>query len=380
MSLSTKELDAWLRLAHRVGVGVGRASMRRLLAALGSPEAVAAAPLETLQEVVGAKRAEELLGEPPGHAARVAATLAWLAERPTRRLLTLGDPDYPDLLLQTADPPLLLYLDGRAELLRTDAVAIVGSRRPTPQGLDNARRLARQLGEHGWTVVSGLAAGIDGAAHAGALEASAGTVAVVGTGLDVVYPHAHRALAARIAREGLLVSEFPLGMAPMPDNFPQRNRIIAGLSRGTLVVEAALRSGSLITARQATEAGREVFAVPGSIHSQQARGCHALLRDGAKLVESVDDILDELGGPARGAMACGRLDGGAALSPDLAEPDDDDEDDVLRALGHDPVSLDALIARCGWPAPQLNVRLMELELAGRVARLPGGLFQRQQAA
>jgi DNA processing protein len=378
VSLSTKELDAWLRLAHRVGVGVGRASMRRLLAALGSPEAVAAAPLETLQEVVGAKRAEELLGEPPGHAARVAATLAWLAERPTRRLLTLGDPDYPDLLLQTADPPLLLYLDGRAELLRTDAVAIVGSRRPTPQGLDNARRLARQLGEHGWTVVSGLAAGIDGAAHAGALEASAGTVAVVGTGLDVVYPHAHRALAARIAREGLLVSEFPLGMAPMPDNFPQRNRIIAGLSRGTLVVEAALRSGSLITARQATEAGREVFAVPGSIHSQQARGCHALLRDGAKLVESVDDILEELGGPAGAAVACGRLDGGTPQLADQAEPDDDD--DVLRALGHDPVSLDALIARCGWPAPQLNVRLMELELAGRVARLPGGLFQRQHAA
>jgi DNA processing protein len=378
VSLPPEELDAWLRLAHRVGVGVGRASMRRLLAALGSPQAVASASLETLQEVVG-KRAEELQAEPPGHAARVAATMAWLEERPTRRLLTLADSDYPPLLLHTADPPLLLYLEGRAELLSADAVAIVGSRRPTPQGLDNARRLARQLGEHGWVVVSGLAAGIDGAAHAGALEAAAGTVAVVGTGLDVVYPHAHRALAARIAREGLMVSEFPLGMAPMPDNFPQRNRIIAGLSRGTLVVEAALRSGSLITARQATEAGREVFAVPGSIHSQQARGCHALLRDGANLVESVDDILDELGGQARKAVANRRLDGGNDQSlPSEAEQPDDDE--VLRALGHDPVSLDALIARCGWPAPRLNVRLMELELEGRVARLPGGLFQRQQTA
>ncbi len=352
--------------------------MRRLLAALGSPQAVAAAPLETLREVVGPKRAEELQGEPPGHPARVAATLGWLEERPMRRLLTLADADYPPLLLQTADPPLLLYLEGRAELLNAQAVAIVGSRRPTPQGLENARRLAKQLGEHGWVVVSGLAAGIDGAAHAGALEAAAGTVAVVGTGLDMVYPHAHRSLAARIGREGLLVSEFPLGMAPMPDNFPQRNRIIAGLSRGTLVVEAALRSGSLITARQATEAGREVFAVPGSIHSQQARGCHALLRDGATLVESVEDILGELGGFTRPVVPSGRLDGGESRA--AGEIGTDDGDEVLCALGHDPVSLDALIARCGWPAARLNVRLMELELEGRVARLPGGLFQRQQAA
>ena len=378
MSLSTDELDAWLRLAHRVGVGVGRASMRRLLAALGSPQAVAAAPLETLRELVGSRRADELQTEPPGHAARVAATCAWLEARPARRLLTLADADYPPLLLHTADPPLVLYLEGRSELLRADSVAIVGSRRPTPQGLENARRLARELGEHGWCVVSGLAAGIDGAAHAGALEAGAGTVAVVGTGLDVVYPHAHRALAARVAQQGLMVSEFPLGMAPMPDNFPQRNRIIAGLSRGTLVVEAALRSGSLITARQATEAGREVFAVPGSIQSPQARGCHALLREGAKLVESVDDILDELAGPARVGVPSSRLD--ASERPAAGQPAAGDEDEVLRALGHDPVSVDALIARCGWPVERLNVRLMELELEGFVARLPGGLFQRQQAA
>ena len=376
MSLSSEELDAWLRLAHRFGVGVGRASMRRLLAALGSPQAVAAASLETLRELVGPKRADELQAEPPGHAARVAATRAWLEGRPTRRLLTLADAEYPPLLMHTADPPLVLYLEGRSELLGADSVAIVGSRRPTPQGLENARRLARELGEHGWCIVSGLAAGIDGAAHAGALEAGAGTVAVVGTGLDVVYPHAHRALAARVAQQGLMVSEFPLGMAPMPDNFPQRNRIIAGLSRGTLVVEAALRSGSLITARQATEAGREVFAVPGSIHSPQARGCHALLREGAKLVESVDDILDEIAGPARVGVPSGRLDG--AELPSSGQPESEDE--VLRALGHDPVSLDALIARCGWPAARLNVRLMELELEGFVARLPGGLFQRQQAA
>lgn len=375
MSLSTEELDAWLRLVHRVGVGIGRATMRRLLSALGSPQAVAKAPRETLEGLVGAKKAEELLADPPGHSARVAATLAWLDDHPGRRLLTLADPDYPPLLLHTADPPLLLYLEGRTELLSSEAIAIVGSRRPTPQGLENARRMARQLGERGWTVVSGLAAGIDGAAHAGALEAAAGTVAVVGTGLDVVYPHAHRALAARIAREGLMVSEFPLGTSPLPDNFPQRNRIIAGLARGTLVVEAALRSGSLITARQAADSGREVFAVPGSIQSQQARGCHALLREGAKLVESVDDILDELGGGPHALPSCRGAEPGGTAADDAGEPDDE----VLRALGHDPVSLDALIARCGWPASALNVRLMELELEGHVARLPGGLFQRQQA-
>ena len=375
MSLSPEELDAWLRLAHRCGVGVGRATVRRLLAALGSPQAVVAASRESLQELIGPRRAEELQAEPPGHAARVEATRRWLAERPGRRVMTLADADYPSLLLHTADPPLLLYLEGRAELLVAQSVAIVGSRRPTPQGLENARRLARQLGEHGWTVVSGLAAGIDGAAHGGALEAGAGTVAVVGTGLDIVYPPAHRSLAARVAQHGLMVSEFPLGMSPLPDNFPQRNRIIAGLARGTLVVEAALRSGSLITARQAVEAGREVFAVPGSIQSQQARGCHALLREGAKLVESVEDILDELSPGPRPAVASGRLDT-PAPPPEAPEP----QDEVLRALGHDPVSLDALIARSGWPAPALNVRLLELELEGRVARLPGGLFQRQQVA
>ncbi|NRF66690.1 DNA-protecting protein DprA [Aquincola sp. S2] len=347
--------------------------MRRLLAALGSPQAVAAATPAALADVIGPARAQALNEPPDDHAKRLAATRAWLDAAPDRRrVLTLADADYPPLLLQAADPPLLLYLEGRHALLATSSVAIVGSRKPTPQGLDNARRLARQLGEHGWTVVSGLAKGIDGAAHLGALDAGAGTVAVVGTGLEQVYPLAHRALAARIAEDGLLVSEFPIGMPLQPDNFPQRNRIIAGLTRGTLVVEAALKSGSLITARLAAEAGREVFAIPGSIQSPQARGCHALLRDGAKLVESVDDVLEELGNEARPA----------AHDPAPAQPaaDDTPDDQVLGALGHDPATLDALIARCGWPAPALNARLMELELEGRVMRLPGGLFQRRGAA
>jgi DNA processing protein len=367
VALSDDELDAWLRLVHRTGLG--RTAMRRLLAALGSPQAVASATEAALAALIGAARAQGLAQPPDQHGERLAATRAWLRAAPQRRgLVTLADADYPSLLLQAADPPLLLYLEGRRELLATASVAIVGSRKPTPQGLDNARRLARQLGERGWTIVSGMATGIDGAAHAGALDVGAGTIAVVGTGLEQVYPPGHRALAARVAEHGLLVSEFPIGMQPLAENFPQRNRIIAGLARGTLVVEAALKSGSLITARLAAEAGREVFAIPGSIQSPQARGCHALLRDGAKLVESVEDVLEELGsGPHQAALE---------LAPAAPVADETSEDPVLRALGHDPATLDALIARCGWPAPQLNARLMELELEGRVARLPGGLFQR----
>jgi DNA processing protein len=275
----------------------------------------------------------------------------------------VGDPAYPDALLNSADPPLLLYVQGQVELLATRALAIVGSRHPTAQGEDNAREFAGALARAGFTIVSGMALGIDGAAHEGALDAGGATVAVVGTGLDRVYPASHRALAHRIAEQGAIVSEFPLGTPPLAQNFPQRNRIIAGLAAGTLVVEAALRSGSLITARLATEAGREVFAIPGSIHSPQARGCHALIRQGAKLVETAADVLEELRGVAPPVAA-------PPAGPVPADP-------VLQALGHDPATLDALIARTGWPAAELAARLLELELDGAVARLPGGLFQRR---
>lgn len=367
------DLDDWLWLVHRVGVG--RGAMRRLLAALGSPSAVARADVEALRLLVGARPADALQSEPEGHAERVAGTRRWLAGHPARRVMTLANADYPQALLQTADPPLLLYMQGRSELLSAASVAIVGSRKPTPQGLDTARHFATELSRAGWTVVSGLAAGIDGAAHLGGLQGIGSTIAVVGTGLGQVYPRAHTGLATRIAEEGLMLSEFALDMGPLADHFPQRNRIIAGLTRGTLVVEAALRSGSLITARQAVEAGREVFAIPGSIHSPQARGCHALLRDGAKLAETVDDILEELSALPRQATM------DVSITPAAAPAVDQEEDDaVLRALGHDPATLDALIARCGWPAPELSVRLMELELDGRIARLPGGLFQRRQRA
>jgi len=370
--LDADELGAWLHLL--LSPGVGREAARRLLARLGTPQSVLRAPIEALGACVDAPTALALTRPPDGHDQRLAATLAWLGGGPRRRVMVLGDADYPAPLLNAADPPLLLYLQGRAELLGQRALAIVGSRRPSAQGRDNAHRFAAAVAAQGWTIISGLAAGIDGAAHEGALSAGGSTIAVIGTGIDRVYPASHQALARRIAEAGLLVSELALGTPPLAQNFPQRNRIIAGLSQGTLVVEAALRSGSLITARLAAEAGREVMAIPGSILAPQSAGCHALIRQGAALVDSPEQVLDELGAlPPLPKPAVATVTG---HPPAGAEP----EDIVLRALGHDPLSLDALIDRCGWPAPALSVHLLTLELDGLVARLPGGLYQRRQAS
>ena len=359
------DFAAWLRLLETPGLG--RDGARRLLAAFGSPQAVFDARAIAWREVVGPALAAALASDPPAYAERLAAARRWLAGGANRGVVTLGDAAYPPLLLQSADPPLLLYVQGRASLLTAPSLAVVGSRNPTAQGADNARAFARQLGLDGMVVVSGLALGIDGAAHEGALAGPAGTVAVVGTGLDRVYPARHRDLAQRIGEAGVLVSEYAPGTPALPPNFPQRNRIIAGLSLGTLVVEAALRSGSLITARLAAEAGREVFAVPGSIHSPQSKGCHALIKQGAKLVESAADIVEEL----RGQRS---LPPGAAALPEAPATHP-----LLDALGNDPVTLDALLARTGLPTPELSARLLELELDGHVARLPGGLYQRRHA-
>jgi DNA processing protein len=359
--LHDDELAAWLRLTH----SAGRETVRRLLAAFASPQGVFAASAASQRAVTGST-----LAEPPDELdALVQRTVAWRREGAGRHVVTLGDSAYPSALLQTADPPLLLYAQGRLELLQRPALAIVGSRNPTPQGADNARAFALHLARSGYTIVSGLALGIDGAAHEGALSAGgdASTIAVVGTGMDRVYPSRHRELAHRIAEQGLLLSEFDLATPPLRENFPRRNRLIAGLAQGTLVVEAALASGSLITARCAAEAGREVFALPGSIHSPQSRGCHALIKQGAQLVESAEDILAEL----RPAAPAPPLEG---------EPTPGDGDPLLAALGHDPATLDALVARCGRPPEQLAARLLELELDGHVARLPGGLYQRRQIA
>jgi DNA processing protein len=364
------ELAGWLRLA--LTYEADGAAARRLLAAFGLPDNVFRQDAGALAQVVDRAAAEALTQEPADFAAKLDAACAWLDEdREHRQALTLGDPAYPQALLAIEDPPLMLYRLGRLQAPPPRALAMVGSRNPTPQGLLDARRFARAFAEAQVTVVSGLALGIDGAAHEGALDGAAAdaiaTIAVVGTGLDRVYPKQHLRLAHRIAEHGQIVSEYPLGTPPLPFNFPRRNRLIAALSQGTLVVEAALQSGSLITARLAAEQGKEVFAIPGSIHSPQSRGCHALLRQGAKLVESAQDVLEDLRLvlPARSEPAAAA--GGE--SPEGESP-------LLEAMGHAPVGLDALIARTGIPAPLLQAQLLELELAGQVARLPGGLFQR----
>ena len=374
------ELAGWLRLSLTPGIGDGAA--RKLLAAFGLPEGVFAQTDAALRQVVSTAQAEALHQVPAGLQALVDQTWQWLQavddNGVTRRLVTLGDASYPASLLEMVDPPLMLYVLGASGFDLTqlqNSIAVVGSRNPTPQGTTNARSFARALGDAGLPVVSGLALGVDGAAHLGALDAAGdmprlATVAVVGTGLDRVYPARHRDLAHRITLQGLIVSELPLGTPPLTQNFPKRNRLIAGLARGTLVVEAALQSGSLITARLTSEQGKEVFAIPGSIHSPQSRGCHALIRQGAKLVESVNDILEELpplraGHAATPASTNGNVDGPSAS-----------EDPLLDALGFEPVSLDALSARTGWSAAMLQAKMLELELDGHISRLPGGLFQR----
>ncbi|HYF20494.1 MAG TPA: DNA-processing protein DprA [Ramlibacter sp.] len=366
--MEREDLAAWLRLA--LAPGIGPATARRLLAAFGLPRQVFEQEPQALGSVASAAQVQALRGEPPGFGAQLDTTWAWLQESASRRILTLAEPDYPPALLQTEDPPLMLYVSGAALPAWPRAISVVGSRNPTPQGAINARAFSRTFAEAGFTVVSGLALGIDAAAHEGALEGAAGgalaTIAVVGTGLDRVYPKQNLALARRVAEQGLLVSEYPLGMGPLAENFPRRNRIIAALGEGTLVVEAALQSGSLITARLAAEQGKDVFAIPGSIHSAQARGCHALLRQGAKLVETAQDVLEELQAPTMPPRA--------SASAEVPEPP------LLQALGRDPVTLDALVARTGTSAAELQARLLELELDGLVARLPGGLFQRVSSA
>jgi DNA processing protein len=375
---------------------VGNETARRLLAAWGLPQNLFAQSHAALAPLIGPALARALLTEPEGLSEQIDTTRRWLdtpgAAGVGRALVTLGDPAYPAALLTLEDPPLMLYLLGRtASTAATPplaaaaarGIAMVGSRNPTPQGAANARQFARALAGTGLTVVSGLALGVDGAAHEGALEGAAAgdtsalaTVAVVGTGLDRVYPSQHRDLAHRIAERGLLVSEYPLGTPPLRANFPRRNRLIAGLSLGTLVVEAALKSGSLITARLAGEQGKEVFAIPGSIHASQSRGCHALIRQGAKLVESAQDVLEELRLPALPGVP---KTSDSIANNDLLTLENDQkgsENPLLTALGHDPAGLDALQARTGLDTARLQAALLELELDGQVARLPGGLFQR----
>ena len=357
------ELAAWLRLYATPGVGDNTA--RRLLATFGLPQQIFAQSTAALRTIASAAQCEALQQEPAQWPEWVETAWHWLnVDTQHRRILTLGDPSYPPSLLNIEDPPLMLYAMGNLPAwdsigpveCAARSIAIVGSRNPTAQGAINARQFAHALAQAGLTVVSGLALGVDGAPHEGALEGTPSNL--LATGLDRVYPRQHRDLAHRIAEHGLILSEYPLGTPPLAANFPRRNRIIAGLSQGTLVVEAALQSGSLITARLASEQGKDVFAIPGSIHATQSKGCHALIKQGAKLVESAQDVLEEWPSASGLSFATNKIAGRACSTRPSAQ--NSPENPLLTAMGFDP----------------LQARLMELEIEGHVARLPGGLFQR----
>ena len=356
-------LAGWLQLA--LTPGLGPSTLRTLLREFGLPHAVLARKRGELARHVPAAALEALDSQSVHDA--VARALDWAAQ-PGRFVVTLADEAYPRPLLEITDPPPLLYARGRLELLQRPALSIVGSRNATAQGERNAEEFAKALSTSGLTIISGLALGIDAAAHRGGLSAQGSTVAVLGTGIDLVYPQRNAALAGEIAERGLLLSEFPLGTPAAAHNFPRRNRLISGLARGCLVIEAAVASGSLITARLAADQGREVFAVPGSIHSPLSKGCHALLKSGAKLVECAEDVLSELSGFRTSARA------------DVETPALGEAGGLLALMGHDPVDMDALCERAGLSVEQVSSELLRLELDGRVTALPGGLFQRLEKA
>ncbi|KAF0814530.1 DNA processing protein DprA [Andreprevotia sp. IGB-42] len=368
MPLDTDSRD-WLRFSLVPGVGARR--QLALLRAFGTPAAALAASPVALADTLPPSLLDAWCTQ-NATVAGVERALDWLSA-PDHFLLALGDADYPPQLLDLPDPPVVLYLKGRRELLGHAAVSIVGSRNATVQGVQNAEAFAAALSHAGLVVVSGQAAGIDAAAHRGGLAGPGSTIAVVGTGLDRVYPASNRTLAHQIAGQGLIVSEFALGTEPKAGHFPQRNRIIAALSLGTLVVEATLGSGSLITARQALELGREIFAIPGSIHAPQARGCHSLIKQGARLVDAAEDILQELDWQARLAPVSASR---AATTAENGLERGAEEMQVLDAMGFDPVDLDALVARSGLTADALCAILLGFELSGDVAVLPGGRWQR----
>ncbi|MEO6354631.1 MAG: DNA-processing protein DprA [Burkholderiaceae bacterium] len=363
------ELALWIRLEQTPGVGPETA--RKLLAAFGLPEHIFSSSFSALHQVVSQRVAHALLAAPSAATlALIDKTLAW-SDQADNHVLTLADDAYPPALLEIPDPPQMLYAKGRLALLAAPALAVVGSRNATAQGIANADQFSQALSQAGLTIISGMALGIDAAAHQGGMRGAGSTVAVIGTGADIVYPARNRSLAHQIADCGCIVSEYPLGMPAIAANFPRRNRIISGLARGVLVIEAALQSGSLITARMAAEQGRDVFAIPGSIHSPLSKGCHLLIKQGAKLVESAQDILEELHhfNPAPAASIAGP----APVSPNSKNPF---TSRLLGAMGFDPVDMDTLAQRSGFDIATLSTQLLTLELDGLVERLSDGAYQR----
>ena len=359
-----RTLAAWLALFHCRGIGPTR--FNRLLDQFGAPERILGLPATTLTAANLPAKVASGLAKPAWE--RVHHDLRWLAANEQHHILTLADDRYPPLLKQITDPPPVLFIHGDPRHLPSPQLAIVGSRNPSPGGLENAKRFARTLSGAGLCITSGMALGIDAAAHQGALAVCGPTIAVIGCGPDIVYPARHRQLATAIAGQGAIVSEFAPGTRPLAENFPRRNRIISGMALGVLVVEAAPQSGSLITARLAGEQSREVFAIPGSIHNPLVRGCHALIRQGAKLVETIEDILEEL--PAIAAPLSPALGGGEAVEVKL----DDKSLLLISKLGYDPVSVDILVARTQLTPEEVSSILLLLELSGTVKTAPGGLY------
>ena len=357
MAIPADDARDWIGLS--LIAGLGGEAFRRLLSAFGTPQQIYATPVSALRQYVSTDIAGRIADGPDEQA--LAPALAWL-QQPGNQLVTLGDAAYPQALLEIPDPPPLLYVKGSTAYLNRPTIAVVGSRNASPQGMKNAEAFAQALSESGWCIASGMALGVDGAAHRGALRGPGSTIAVVGTGLDIVYPARHRELAHEISEKGVMISEFRLGEPSKASNFPRRNRIISGLAQGVLVVEANLESGSLITARLAGDQGREVFAIPGSIHSPLSKGCHRLIKQGAKLVDSIRDILEELAG--------------APIYQASPEAPENTVHPLLDQMGYEAVTTDTLIQRSGLTSDQVSAMLLTLELEGKVASLPGGCYQR----
>lgn len=373
-SLDDKQLNdvrPWLALNQTQGLG--NAALCQLLTKFGSPEAIYSTSISQLREIVDEGTARKITQGIDADV--IAPTLDWL-QKDNAHIVTLADSEYPQKLLEISNPPAVLYAIGNLHWLNHPSIAMVGSRSATPQGEKNAEEFAQSLCNLGLCVVSGMALGIDGAAHRGALKANGATIAVVGTGLDIVYPARHRDLAHKIAERGLIISEFPLGTPSKAQNFPRRNRLISGLSLGCLVVEANIDSGSLITARLATEQGREVFAIPGSIHSPVAKGCHLLIKQGAKLVESTQDILEEIKHLLPVAKQTIHSPTGLMTHLGANETNGSEANTVLALMGYDAINFDNLQQLSALTTDSLSAMLMMLELDGKITVLQGNQYQR----
>lgn len=356
-----KELSYWLRLYFTYGVGP--ATFLKLLQHFGSVESIYQSNAHTISGLVGAGVAKAIFAN--DYHSEIERAFQWRDANPkVRHIITLKDSVYPISLAQIAQPPVVLFAEGNIELLEKNKIAIVGTRHPTQTGIDNARSFAMSLAEHDLTIVSGLAAGVDRYAHEGALNAKSGgsTIAVVGTGIDMVYPASNRALFNQVRERGLILSEFPLGTPPISNNFPRRNRIVVGLSSACLVIESTIDGGSMISADFALEMGREILAIPGSIHNPMARGCHKLIKSGAKLCENVHDVLDEIKIQIRHN----------SIHQQVSET----EDPVLRAMGHDPITVDSICAKLQVDFSELCGKLLELELDEQIVDCGGGRYQR----